>query len=517
MAIEKTIIINVETGKAVKSVDKLSTSIEGVGDAGEKSVDRYSGSIKKSNILVEKLNQATGGLSNTFLNVADSAKKAGVVMKTAIISTGIGVLLVSLGLVVSYWDDIVGFVTGANKELEKQIELRNIITKGLERELKLTDSKTETLKRAGVTEREIRNLKKEQLRDLLESQRVELEKEKARLTQLKALKTEGGSTLQQFATTYGNFFIKIYGFIDDLFAKIGIDLGFADAGQSLLDFAMGKVFGTDEDISETDQRIAEIEAKIVNAQNRLDGILNREDAIRTDKEEQFSAGDGLTPEDAIIFDSAVLLAEKIAGLSEEGLALAQVNADQLTDIQRAAAAEREALRVEGLDNIIAGIKSVQQLTQDVFDISNVLGKQDSKSKEERAKKNFAVQKALNLTLAGVDAFKAITSSLAQSPIAIGPIPNPAGIASLAFAAVSSAASIAKIAAAKFKGGSVAGGAASAPSAPPAPSFNLVEGSASNQIADSVQSGTAPVKSYVVSGDVSSSQELDRNIQENASL
>jgi len=39
--------------------------------------------------------------------------------------------------------------------------------------------------------------------------------------------------------------------------------------------------------------------------------------------------------------------------------------------------------------------------------------------------------------------------LASSPIAIGPVPNPAGIASLAFASITSAINIAKIASTQF--------------------------------------------------------------------
>jgi len=55
-----------------------------------------------------------------------------------------------------------------------------------------------------------------------------------------------------------------------------------------------------------------------------------------------------------------------------------------------------------------------------------------------------------------DGYKAITASLAQSPVAIGPLPNPAGIASLAFAASTAAVNVAKIAASKFQGGGTAG-------------------------------------------------------------
>jgi hypothetical protein len=51
----------------------------------------------------------------------------------------------------------------------------------------------------------------------------------------------------------------------------------------------------------------------------------------------------------------------------------------------------------------------------------------------------------------------------------------------------------------------------------APSFNLVQGTASNQIAESLQSKNAPIKAYVVSTDVTSSQSLDRNILSNSRL
>jgi len=55
-------------------------------------------------------------------------------------------------------------------------------------------------------------------------------------------------------------------------------------------------------------------------------------------------------------------------------------------------------------------------------------------------------------------------------------------------------------------------------APAPPSFNLVEGSADNQIANSLNDqNQQPVKAFVVTSDVTSGQEMDRNIIENSSL
>ena len=57
---------------------------------------------------------------------------------------------------------------------------------------------------------------------------------------------------------------------------------------------------------------------------------------------------------------------------------------------------------------------------------------------------------------------------------------------------------------------------SIPSLPPA--FNVVGTTGTNQLADAIggQMG-APIQAYVVSGDVTTSQSLERNIVESATL
>ncbi len=92
------------------------------------------------------------------------------------------------------------------------------------------------------------------------------------------------------------------------------------------------------------------------------------------------------------------------------------------------------------------------LVNTVFTLTNKLGKQDDASKEARAKRQFQISKTLQLGLAVLDGYKAITSSLALSPVAILGVPNPAGIASLAFAIATTTANIAKIASSTYGGG-----------------------------------------------------------------
>jgi hypothetical protein len=142
----------------------------------------------------------------------------------------------------------------------------------------------------------------------------------------------------------------------------------------------------------------------------------------------------------------------------------------------------------------------------------------SAEEEKQARRQFKFNKALQLGMAIIDGAKAVTASLAQAPVAIGPVPNPAGIASLATAVTTSALNIAKIASAQFQS-SGGGGSAAAPSTGgggggATPNFNIVGNSNVNQLASLQQK---PVQAYVVSGEVTSQQALDRNRQVNATF
>ena len=231
---------------------------------------------------------------------------------------------------------------------------------------------------------------------------------------------------------------------------------------------------------------------------------------------------------AIVADYEVKFA-LAAGNKELEMELELAQSEELNALKDADA-EREAERAKAIfDKKVQTAQdyasAVNSLAQGIFEISNNIGKQDDASREKRARRQFNINKGLQLSMAVIDGFKAITGSLALSPVAIGAVPNPAGIASLALAASSTAANIGKIATAKYKGGD--GGSASAPSAPPSvgsvsgggsqpANFNVVGNSGTNQLAESL-GNQPPVQAFVVAGDVTTQQSLDRNKVDNASL
>ena len=137
--------------------------------------------------------------------------------------------------------------------------------------------------------------------------------------------------------------------------------------------------------------------------------------------------------------------------------------------------------------------------------------------EKDARRQFKINKALSLSSAIVNTAMAVTAALAT----INPVPGGRFIEA-GIAAASGAVSIAKISATQF--GGFGGGASDKPTKTSsgggggggnviAPKFNVVGGSA-NQLNTLQQQ---PIQAYVVSGDVTSAQSLDRNRIKNATL
>ena len=117
----------------------------------------------------------------------------------------------------------------------------------------------------------------------------------------------------------------------------------------------------------------------------------------------------------------------------------------------------------GLDLAKQGLASIQAVTDVAFEAKLKKVKKGSKEEEKLMRQQFKLNKAMQLAGAIVDGTKAALTSLASAPVAIGVVPNPVGIAALAFTVATSLANIAKIAATQFDTTSVGGGDTTKPS------------------------------------------------------
>jgi hypothetical protein len=197
--------------------------------------------------------------------------------------------------------------------------------------------------------------------------------------------------------------------------------------------------------------------------------------------------------------------------------------------------EEEAKKRQAqLDTANAALELADKTTQSIQNIGDIAFaakmskvKKGSKEEEELAKKQFKFNKNMQLAGAIIDAGKAVTASLASAPLAIGPFPNPLGIASLATAITTSAVNIGKIAQTQFTstgGGGVGGGGVPAASSSSttgtaAPAFNLFgQGNDMNNVgAQQTQTNEITVNAVVSETVITNTQNKITIINENATL
>ena len=196
--------------------------------------------------------------------------------------------------------------------------------------------------------------------------------------------------------------------------------------------------------------------------------------------------------------------------------IAEAKGRELEDINKKYADQEKARKEEAIKRDADLAK--QGLTL-ISDLTELFGKKG----EKQAKKAFQVKKAASIASALIDTFLSARSAYLSQ---FTPVPDPSspvrgGIAA-GIAVASGLAGVAKIASQKFEGGgsSAGGGGASEgggggmSGGTQAPSFNVVGNNGLNQLSQLQQQ---PTQAYVVSGQVTTAQSLDRNRIQNATL
>lgn len=119
--------------------------------------------------------QGLGEAKDSFVQLKAVAIDAFKGIKSAIGSTGIGLLVVALGTVVAYWDDIKEAITGVSGKIKENADLAR---KDLEIQDKLLSSlndQDEILKAQGLSERKILEIKRQKLLVIYETKKADLQ------------------------------------------------------------------------------------------------------------------------------------------------------------------------------------------------------------------------------------------------------------------------------------------------------------------------------------------------------
>ena len=218
----------------------------------------------------------------------------------------------------------------------------------------------------------------------------------------------------------------------------------------------------------------------------------------------------------LIREKYLAMEEMAKGNADAEKTIAIAKGRELADVQKKYDDEEKNRRNEQINKYL-------DLAKGQFEALGNLAVLFGESSKKNQKKAFNVKKAADIAGATIDTYKAATaaySSMASIPV-VGPVLG--GIAA-SIAVATGIMNVRKIAMQKFEGGgSVSGGSGGGGSiptmggggaTPQAPNFNVVGNNGLNQLAQLQQQ---PTQAFVVSGEVTSAQSLDRNRIQNATL
>jgi hypothetical protein len=161
----------------VQSAMALSQGLNALGEARDsfKNLGKQLGDTFKNLSSESSLaGKATSALGPVWKSVGVSGKSALSGIRAGIAATGIGLLVVALGLIVAYWDDIKGAVSGVSSELKNNLALSKMQVDSAQRQVDLFDLQENSLRLQGKSEKEILQLRMIRLRNLAREQEEDI-------------------------------------------------------------------------------------------------------------------------------------------------------------------------------------------------------------------------------------------------------------------------------------------------------------------------------------------------------
>ena len=535
-----TVIINVQANTAAATadittttvaVDNLTKSSKKLDTANKGTASSFE-DVTKNGGAIAILDQLTGGLASRMRDTFEATKLFNFSLKgmrTAIIATGIGALVVAAGLLVAYWDDIVGFFSGATSELKRQKAEYAEINRKSELKITLLKHEREIQKKLG---KGVEDINKALEKELLIRQKRNI----TRLKELKEIHEKELARIKEVAKITKGVFLT-----GDLMQAA--KLNYLEDNKEAL-----------EEINDLEKEQLQIENDLV------DLIVIKNDKIKKAEEDAKTA---VALKKAELEELRIAQIDSVKEVREEELKQADLKYEALLEKARKYYAD-DSTQIEELERLQQETKTELKLKhqtedreafltaeqikiQDQIDVNNEVIKNAEElsaamieiANKEEAAKTAALNGYAN-ALSGIsgvigqetEAGKgiAIASSLVNTFAAISgqlsafskvPVPGYA-IAQAIATGVVGLANVKKIASVKIPNSS---GGSSAPNIPSisaspaqAPSFNIVGQGEGSQIASALgDQQQTPVQAYVVSQDITTAQSLENAIISGATL
>ena len=536
---------------------KLNTKAVG---AGTIKAAQFNETLLKNRDITTGLSKATGGLSlqvqsfgKLFISVGrgiqQSTASLSLFQKT-LIATGIGAVVVAVGLLAANFEKVKNFITGANPELEKLEETTKKLVETSGAEITLLEKQKELLKLQNENTDEVNKLLLQKfeiqkgnlliLLDELEAQ-LKIEKQEAkRVTFFEKIKTG----LKFFLDTEKGVEEAVKSISDENEKTLELTEKIQDTRSKILDLDIKIVKTNKEETEEKEKQAKELDkiGKLIadnivksvgDESKRQQAIKNVRDKFRKlneDAEDKSAHARALRLkerglkelEDLKATDEQKAEAIKFfnAQISQAIIDDEQSRANKIKAIEEQKIAIREktfntAIRLAGeesrLGKALLVAKTILAAKENIMEVKKTLIK--------------AQQASTEATIEGAKSGSAIAQGAAETakvgfpqniPLIIAYAAQAIGVISAVKAAVGKTKAVAASAGASGGGGSVGINVPQIQTS--APSFNIVGAAPENQLAQTITAQQQkPVKAFVVAGDVTTAQGLERNIVQESSL
>jgi len=489
---------------------------------------------------IDQLSEA----KESFLNLGKTAVKAFDSIKAAIGGTGIGLIVISLGVIYAYWEDISKAIGLAGGETEKYAKQQKVIGEEAKKQ------REEVAKQSSGFATLIAQLKTTNVNS------------EERLKLIKKINDNYGTTLQNLSdeTKFQNALnVELASYLeyqkakyalqkndeliqrnlvkqDELTKKLAKEQGLLNIMQSdyqkLLQRPEAIVpQSVINSLDEQQRQVNKINKELGDAEKRFENYGLAANRAEKNIDKLTEGGKKYVEQIKVEKKEEVKKFEEKLHLDTIKLEKIKITTDAQTQIIKDASSEqfrilREAAEKENLllqqkanqaNKIVEDANSFKyKMALEGLAIISDASELYAKKGEKQARNAFKIQKAANIASATIQTYQSAAGAYASQFL---PLPDPSsplrGKIAAGMAVASGLVRVGKIASQKFEGGGSVGGTdgGGAPTMS-APQFNVVGQSGLNQLASLNQQ---PIQAYVVSGQVTSQQALDRNRLENATL
>ena len=577
--------------QSVSSVDELQAALKGVDTQAQKTESALDEAASAAKDLgkeaaeagdtgeagVKLIDEATGGLGTRFKEVGKATKVLGASMKASfktgvqgasalkkgLIATGIGAIVVALGLIVAYWDDIIGAISGVSASEKQLMEDTQAEVAARQEGLDATLASENSLKLAGKSEKEIRDLKIQQTNEVIAAMEAQLTLQKEQTEAQVEAQQRNKDIAQNVIRLLTLPITMLLATVDSMTAAIskipGIDIS-TNLEEGFSGGLAGLIFDPEETQRLGDEETAAIDGQLAKIKNTRDGYIlqgqaadqkaaDDRKAIRDKETQEEEARLAKIAADKKIADDAAM-AKRISDAQIVKDMLQQADLDLIQSTYDRAQAELEIQRQADIEKItqagataeeIARINqkydnASKKLEQENSDFKEALGEQDVNNALAAGSQvlgsiislvgeGSAVGKAAAVAQTTIDTYGSATAaykSVVGIPV-VGPTlaPIAAGVAVAA-----GVMSVRKILSTKTPGdkGGGGGGSIQAPTVPgfdPSVALNAGAGDAGqNEITlggGEESQGGSVIRAFVVSDDMTTQQEKDKKINDLARL